>query len=71
MALAGHIKCPYPQARLDALSKRECAFGQRCNWDTGEFGVHRIAIFRDPAGTTLELIEQPEAPGSPTPPDFG
>jgi hypothetical protein len=39
--------------------------------DTGEFGVHRIAIFRDPDGTTLELIEQPEAPGNPTPPDFG
>jgi catechol 2,3-dioxygenase-like lactoylglutathione lyase family enzyme len=40
-------------------------------WDMGEFGVHRIAIFRDPDGTTLELIEQPESPGNPTPPDFG
>jgi catechol 2,3-dioxygenase-like lactoylglutathione lyase family enzyme len=40
-------------------------------WDMGEFGTHRVAIFRDPDGSTLELIEQPETLGNPTPEDFG
>jgi catechol 2,3-dioxygenase-like lactoylglutathione lyase family enzyme len=40
-------------------------------WDMGEFGTHRVAIFTDPDGSTLELIEQPETLGNPTPADFG
>ena len=40
-------------------------------WDMGEFGSHRIAILRDPDGTTLELIEESEPLGAPTPADFG
>ena len=34
------------------------------SWDMGEFGQKKIAIFRDPDGVLLELIEQPQPAAS-------
>lgn len=39
-------------------------------WDLGDAGVHRVLIFEDPDGTSLELVEQHASPGNPVPPDF-
>ena len=39
-------------------------------WDLGDAGVHRVLIFEDPDGTSLELVEQQQPAGNPVPRDF-
>lgn len=51
------------RARLVAAGQRDVSEVE--TWDMGEFGEKKIALFRDPDGVMLELVEQTAVAASP------